>query len=259
MGVDAKDFSSKERVEASARSRKIAIYLACELCGLSAAKVGKAFNQSLIAVAFAKKIILRDMREDTRFAETIFQLSNKIEAKNSPRPQGLERPGKSIKVKVSVQKDGPREIILTDCKGGVEDKTYYYNIIDYEGDMSDYVNITRHKTPTGAIREAKRFALDRNWAGPGTNAVYAGMPPMIVRTVKFVEMHRVEVKCPALKRPVFPREEPIIGKDGELDFKRMCKKRDADVKKFWKQFRNSKEPNEGKPHPRIGALPRPKV
>jgi len=167
----------------------------------------------------------------------------------------LHGPERSVQVKVHVQKDGAREVLVTDCENGVEDTTYYYNIVDYNGGMSDQVNITRHKTPTGAIREAKRFALDRNWAGPGTNVVYAGMPPMIVRTVKFVEMHRVEVKCPALKRPVFPREEPIIGKDGELDFKRMCEKRDADVKKFWKQFKNSKEPNEGKPHPRIGALP----
>jgi len=158
---------------------------------------------------------------------------------------------KKNKPHLSIQKEGPREVASTDCKSGVEDKTYYYNIIDYEGDMSDYVNITRHSTLAGAIREAKRFAMDQKWAGPGTNLFYAGMPPRIIRTVKFVEMHRVEVKGPEPKRAALPRMELLMDGNGKIDHKRMNEKQTEDYKKIWDQFEESEAPNAGKPHPGI--------
>jgi hypothetical protein len=100
------------------------------------------------------------------------------------------------KVSRTKMKDGPREVVSYACPSGIEDNSYYYNLIDYGDGMTDFVNLTRHSTLKEAIVEAGRFALDRRWAGPGTSSVYAGVPPRIVRTVRFIELHRVTVMGP---------------------------------------------------------------
>lgn len=143
-------------------------------------------------------------------------------------------------IRKTVHKEGPRKVFFTECGGGVEDKGYYYNIIDYAGDMSKFVNITRHKTLAQAKREAKRCALDRKWTAPGTSAYYVGIPPRIIRTLKFTECHRTEVRGPQPKGQL----TKFTKYDNEVEKKR---------KKFWdnfhKQIKWGAMPNEGKPHP----------
>lgn len=152
---------------------------------------------------------------------------------------------------LEVQKEGPRKIVSTCCGAGIEDKTYYYNIIDYDGDMSDFVNLTRHKTLTGAIKEAKRFALDRKWAGPGVSTVYAGMPPRIVRTVKLIEMHRVVVNGPMPKTPTVPEPELIIEPGKDLSLEKLMRPGKKIFKDFWDQYEIGEDKNVGKPHPAL--------
>lgn len=146
------------------------------------------------------------------------------------------------------------KVHFTSLKHGARDEVYYYNLIDYEGNFSDYVNITRHTTLPAAIREAKRFTLDRNWAGPGTNTVYAGMPPRIVRTVRFIELHRAEVEGPLPAMEKAPDGMPVMDKDGGVDFDATCKKTEHEFKNFWGRFTIASKPNVGKSHPALSRL-----
>lgn len=147
------------------------------------------------------------------------------------------------------------DVEFTTLEHGALDEAYYYNIVDYAGDLSDYVNITRHKTLAGAIQEAKRFELDRKWAGPRTNTVYAGVPPRIVRTVRFVELHRAEFKGPLPVMQQLADCPALMGRDGDVDFEATHKQMERDHKEFWGQFEIApKNQNTGKPHPAVSRL-----
>lgn len=153
------------------------------------------------------------------------------------------------KIRKTTHKEGARTVVCTDCAGGITDEVYYYNLIDYEGDMSDFVNITRHSTLAAGVAEAKRFAMDRKWAGPGVSTIYAGMPPQIIRTVKFIELHRVEVTGPMPQNPTLPRQQMIRDSKGGVDYEKIEKMREQDFKRFWDQFEEADDLNAGKPHP----------
>lgn len=92
------------------------------------------------------------------------------------------------------ERDGALEVVSTHVgAGGRLDAIYYYNLVDYSGDMSDEVSITRHDTLEAAVAEAKRLARERR---PGAKAAATpfdlARPPRIVRTVRVVEVHRIE-------------------------------------------------------------------
>jgi hypothetical protein len=180
--------------------------------------------------------------------------------RNSRRKPPFPRPTKTTR------KDGPRTVTATRVTDpGHTDQAYYYNIIDYAGDMTDYVNLTRHTTLEVAIKEAERLAFDRKWGGPGTNSVYGGIPPRIVRTVRLMELHRLQVDGPLPQRPCdrARREWRRIEK-ADIDKIRALEDSGKDVlpelmrsdrrkMKHFEGVMNELEwadvPNKGKPHP----------
>lgn len=134
---------------------------------------------------------------------------------------------------------------------GCEDRTYFYNLIDFAGNMSNTVIITRHTELAKAIKEAKQFALDRDWCGPGCGPHNAGIPPRIVRTVKFTDMHRVLVEGPL---PLSPVERGRLAARKEHGDAKMPMSLELVFQKTAQEIvrlRPPKAAQKGKPHPKI--------
>jgi len=187
--------------------------------------------------------------------------------KNHPTQQ--DAGPRAAKIKTSSRADGPRKLRFSAVpEPGAVDAAYYYNLIDYNGDMRDYVNVTRHQTLAEAVKEAERLASDRKWAGPGTNDFYAGVPPRVVRTFRMAEVHRVEVEGP-LPQSAFQKadelwkieerayEEKIsqlvkAGKDPAPMTLEFQKRRMDHFAGLEEQFEWAPTPNAGQPHPPLG-------
>ncbi|OGS36429.1 MAG: hypothetical protein A2293_06530 [Elusimicrobia bacterium RIFOXYB2_FULL_49_7] len=194
--VKAEELTSSSKTEKIVFPRQIAMFLACELMGKSPSEIAIIFNRDVSIIMFAHEKIKKLTEMDPFIASMVDQLKAKI----------LDGP--------IVTTDMRCEVISTSNPEGVEETDCYYNIIDYAGDMSDHVMyVIKHQTLESAVQEARKFTLDRCLNRPEKGSVSDTVPPRMIRTVKFVEMHRVDYKGPLPKGSAYSLRRDRIAED----------------------------------------------
>lgn len=81
-GITVEELKSKQRSERFAFPRQIAIYISCEISGLSLPEIGKQFNKDHSTVIHARDKIRQILNSDPFFSEKINNLINRIKNKN---------------------------------------------------------------------------------------------------------------------------------------------------------------------------------
>lgn len=158
-------------------------------------------------------------------------------------------------------KDGSRTVMESALGNGLTDTSFVYNLIDYSGDMSDYVVLSRHLEIKEAIKEARKVTTDLKWAAPWASSCYIGVPPRIVRTVRFTELHRIEVRGPLPKSEVERREFEARKREAEElerpgGIERHMRKLDRAIKRLSREIAvdRASASETSAPHPRISEL-----